>query len=70
MNDVPIASLMRIHHGSAAPEEVAAVTVVVACLAGRGSGHGAHRAPDRAATARPRPGPRGHGCWAGCWSCR
>ncbi|MFD0358963.1 acyl-CoA carboxylase subunit epsilon, partial [Streptomyces sp. NPDC127110] len=34
-SDDSIAGLLRIHRGSAEPEELAAITVVVACLAGR-----------------------------------
>ncbi|MER5873251.1 acyl-CoA carboxylase epsilon subunit [Streptomyces sp. NPDC002044] len=68
----PIASLIRVERGSAAPEELAAIAVVVACYArrsgrerdaamakGTGPGHGSRR-PSRANT----------GCWAGCWACR
>lgn len=33
--DVPIASLLRVERGVAAPEELAAIAVVVACYAGR-----------------------------------
>ncbi|MGW7456118.1 acyl-CoA carboxylase epsilon subunit, partial [Streptomyces sp. NPDC054787] len=32
-NDVPIASLLRVERGHAAPEELAAIAVVVACYA-------------------------------------
>ncbi|MFB6515035.1 acyl-CoA carboxylase epsilon subunit, partial [Streptomyces virginiae] len=38
--DVPIASLLRVERGVAAPEELAAIAVVVACYAGRTSGGG------------------------------
>ncbi|MFI1650251.1 acyl-CoA carboxylase epsilon subunit [Streptomyces avidinii] len=66
--DVPIASLLRVERGVAAPEELAAIAVVVACYTGRtsagreaagGSGRGRRRTPPAAA-----------GCWAGCWACR
>ncbi|MFF5703500.1 acyl-CoA carboxylase subunit epsilon [Streptomyces sp. NPDC012794] len=67
-SDVSISSLLRIHRGAARPEELAAITVVVACLAGRAARTGAR--PVRAAHHRPPPRPGGHGCWAGCWACR
>ncbi|MGW6982080.1 acyl-CoA carboxylase epsilon subunit, partial [Streptomyces sp. NPDC054932] len=60
--DVPIASLLRVERGVAAPEELAAIAVVVACYAHRpadgrdaaaGSGPGRRRAALSAA-----------GCWA------
>ncbi|MBT2406146.1 MULTISPECIES: acyl-CoA carboxylase subunit epsilon [unclassified Streptomyces] len=68
LNDVPISSLLRIHRGCAEPEELAAISVVVACLAGRA----AHTARRSAGGMHRRPGPvlRNHGCWAGCWACR
>ncbi|MFC6830687.1 acyl-CoA carboxylase epsilon subunit [Streptomyces goshikiensis] len=69
LNDVPISSLLRIHRGSAAPEELAAIAVVVACLSGR-SAHAARGPSAGAHPRRPRPGRGGHGCWAGCWACR
>ncbi|MBW5484400.1 acyl-CoA carboxylase epsilon subunit [Streptomyces bambusae] len=67
--DVPVAELLRIERGCAEPEEVAAIAVVVACLAGRVPRHAAVRPPS---AARPhRPGARrAAGCWAGCWTCR
>lgn len=75
-NDVPIASLLRVEKGVAAPEEVAAIAVVVACYAhrtsldrDRGATGGAGRGPGggsgRRRTVRPHAG-----CWAGCWTCR
>ncbi|MGE7388980.1 acyl-CoA carboxylase subunit epsilon [Streptomyces sp. NPDC004126] len=67
-SDVSIAGLFRIHRGSAEPEELAAITVVVACLAGRAAQ--APPRPGRGAHHRPPPRPAGHGCWAGCWACR
>lgn len=68
LNDVPITSFLRIHRGSIEPEELAAITVVVACLAGRAA-HTA-RKPAGGKLHRPRPLLRSHGCWAGCWACR
>lgn len=68
-SDAPISSLLRVHRGTAEPEELAAITVVVACLAGHAAARAAAR-PARAAHHRPRPRPVGHGCWAGCWACR
>ncbi|MFF8266881.1 acyl-CoA carboxylase subunit epsilon [Streptomyces sp. NPDC016562] len=75
-NDAPIASLLRVERGHAAPEELAAIAVVVACYA-------AHRTPaDRdgkradvragagAGAGRRRAVRPGAGCWAGCWACR
>ncbi|MGW7333891.1 acyl-CoA carboxylase epsilon subunit, partial [Streptomyces sp. NPDC054840] len=38
--DVPIVSLLRVERGVAAPEELAAIAVVVACYAQRTSGGG------------------------------
>ncbi|MET9610244.1 acyl-CoA carboxylase subunit epsilon [Streptomyces sp. NPDC006512] len=67
-NDAPIASLLRVHRGTAEPEELAAIAVVVACLAGRAAALATRPAQDR--HRRPRPRPVGHGCWAGCWACR
>ncbi|MFD3538290.1 acyl-CoA carboxylase subunit epsilon [Streptomyces sp. NPDC058662] len=73
-NDVPITSLLRVEKGLAAPEELAAIAVVVACFAGRSAGaasqgrdgaNGARAASGR----RPRTRPEA-GCWAGCWACR
>ncbi|MEU3403182.1 acyl-CoA carboxylase subunit epsilon [Streptomyces sp. NPDC006670] len=64
-----ISSLLRVHRGTACPEELAAITVVVACLAGRTgrpSASPGHAVKHR----RPQPRPGGHGCWAGCWACR
>ncbi|MFE5518857.1 acyl-CoA carboxylase epsilon subunit [Streptomyces virginiae] len=66
--DVPIASLLRVERGVAAPEELAAIAVVVACYAGRTSGGGGEAGaagPGRRRTAVPAAG-----CWAGCWACR
>lgn len=67
-SDSAISSLLRVHRGTAEPEELAAITVVVACLAGRAA-PSPHR-PARTAHHRPPPRPAGHGCWAGCWACR
>ncbi|MET9323482.1 acyl-CoA carboxylase subunit epsilon [Streptomyces sp. NPDC003038] len=67
-NDVPIASLLRVEKGVAAPEELAAIAVVVACYAGRTTGKAAKGAGS--ALHRRRPGWRNPGCWAGCWACR
>ncbi|WP_328296710.1 acyl-CoA carboxylase subunit epsilon [Streptomyces sp. NBC_00435] len=69
----PIASLLRVEKGVAAPEELAAIAVVVACFARRNSAGGGQAPARTARTARsPRP-PRhahhGSGCWAGCWAC-
>ncbi|MEW1634191.1 acyl-CoA carboxylase subunit epsilon [Streptomyces sp. NPDC093801] len=72
-SDDAISSLLRVHRGTARPEELAAITVVVACLAGRtgrppaSPGTAPRHAP---AHRRPHPRPGGHGCWAGCWACR
>lgn len=69
-NDVPISSLLRVERGLAAPEELAALAVVVACYAGR-------TAPAREAAKATWKGAGGRravlpdaGCWAGCWTCR
>ncbi|MFZ3492655.1 acyl-CoA carboxylase subunit epsilon [Streptomyces sp. 5.8] len=69
----PIASLLRVEKGVAAPEELAAIAVVVACFArrnsaGAGAGAGAGTAPTETARRR-RPAHHGSGCWAGCWTC-
>lgn len=65
----PIASLIRVEKGVAAPEELAAIAVVVACFARRNSaGAGAGTAPAETARRR-RPAHHGSGCWAGCWAC-
>ncbi|WP_330294534.1 acyl-CoA carboxylase epsilon subunit [Streptomyces sp. NBC_00503] len=65
----PIASLLRVEKGVAAPEELAAIAVVVACFARRNSGP-AQQSPTATATARRRrPAHHGSGCWAGCWAC-
>ncbi|WP_328924100.1 acyl-CoA carboxylase subunit epsilon [Streptomyces sp. NBC_00190] len=69
-NDAPISSLLRVEKGLAAPEELAAITVVVACCASRTA-----RARDavkraRRETGRRRPARLPVGCWAGCWACR
>ncbi|MEU3065100.1 acyl-CoA carboxylase epsilon subunit [Streptomyces subrutilus] len=70
-----VASWIRVERGTAAPEELAAIAVVVACLARRtGHGHG-HSAVRSKATGpgrggRPSGPPGGAGCWAGCWACR
>ncbi|MFB6614272.1 acyl-CoA carboxylase epsilon subunit [Streptomyces sp. NPDC085524] len=87
-NDAPIApstpiaqeaSFLRIEKGSAGPEELAAIALVVACCARRTSGDAAGAAGrDRAGNAgrgaghRPghRPARTNTGCWAGCWACR
>ncbi|MFG2751054.1 acyl-CoA carboxylase epsilon subunit [Streptomyces xanthophaeus] len=67
--DAPIASLLRVEKGLAAPEELAAIAVVVACYARRSAGDraagGAGSTAGRRRTARPDAG-----CWAGCWACR
>ncbi|MFF3212774.1 acyl-CoA carboxylase subunit epsilon [Streptomyces sp. NPDC002886] len=66
----PISSLIRVEKGVAAPEELAAIAVVVACFARRNSaGADAGTAPARAAARRPRPAHHGSGCWSGCWAC-
>ncbi|MER7821469.1 MULTISPECIES: acyl-CoA carboxylase epsilon subunit [unclassified Streptomyces] len=65
--DAPIASLLRVERGIAAPEELAAIAVVVACYAGRTSGG------EKAGAAEPgrrRTAVAAAGCWAGCWACR
>ncbi|MDX6761229.1 MULTISPECIES: acyl-CoA carboxylase epsilon subunit [Streptomyces] len=77
-NDVPITSLLRVEKGVAAPEELAAIAVVVACYANRtsldrardrgatgGAGKGAGSGSGRRRTVHPYAG-----CWAGCWTCR
>ncbi|MFF3680210.1 acyl-CoA carboxylase subunit epsilon [Streptomyces sp. NPDC002120] len=80
-NDVPIASLLRVERGVAAPEELAALAVVIACYAHRNSldrdrdgararargaaGGGVGAEAGRRRGLRPDPG-----CWAGCWACR
>ncbi|MFF8258867.1 hypothetical protein [Streptomyces virginiae] len=64
--------------GVAAPEEVAAIAVVVACYAHRtaierdrdrgatgGADRGAGSGSGRRRTVQPHAG-----CWAGCWTCR
>ncbi|MFE6906480.1 acyl-CoA carboxylase subunit epsilon [Streptomyces erythrochromogenes] len=62
--------------GVAAPEELAAIAVVVACYANRtspdrdrgasgGAGKGAGGGSGRRRTVQPDTG-----CWAGCWTCR
>ncbi|MEU9375512.1 acyl-CoA carboxylase epsilon subunit [Streptomyces sp. NPDC048255] len=69
--DAPIASLLRVERGLAAPEELAAMAVVVACYARRTAGD-RDAAKDAASTGgRPRAAVRpAAGCWAGCWACR
>lgn len=69
--DAPIASLLRVERGLAAPEELAAMAVVVACYARR-TARDRDAAKDAASTAgRPRAAVRpAAGCWAGCWACR
>ncbi|MEV7723356.1 acyl-CoA carboxylase epsilon subunit [Streptomyces sp. NPDC101733] len=70
-SEAPIASLLRVHRGHAEPEELAAVAVVVACLAGRAARARSAARPDGARRHhRPQPRPAGHGCWSGCWACR
>ncbi|MFD7553675.1 acyl-CoA carboxylase subunit epsilon [Streptomyces sp. NPDC059835] len=90
-NDAPIApstpstpiaaepSFLRIEKGSAGPEELAAIALVVACCARRTSvdavgGAGRDRSGNAARRAGHRPGLRparsNTGCWAGCWACR
>ncbi|MEU4727615.1 acyl-CoA carboxylase epsilon subunit [Streptomyces sp. NPDC023588] len=74
-NDAPIASLLRVERGHAAPEELAALAVVIACYAAhRTSGD---REGERGADARAGSGAGRRravrpdaGCWAGCWACR
>ncbi|MDA5283982.1 acyl-CoA carboxylase subunit epsilon [Streptomyces sp. Isolate_45] len=66
-NDAPISSLLRVHRGHAEPEELAAIAVVFACLAGRAAAPTADTG--KARHRRPRPRPTGHGCWSGCWAC-
>ncbi|MGW7457365.1 acyl-CoA carboxylase epsilon subunit [Streptomyces sp. NPDC054797] len=74
-NDAPIASLLRVERGHAAPEELAALAVVIACYAAhRTSGD---REGERGADARAGAGAGRRravrpdaGCWAGCWACR
>ncbi|WP_158717780.1 acyl-CoA carboxylase epsilon subunit [Streptomyces sp. NRRL F-2664] len=79
-NDVPIASLLRVEKGVAAPEEVAALAVVIACCAhrtsldrdrdrDRGATGGAGRTPGSGFGRRRTVLPHA-GCWAGCWTCR
>ncbi|MDH6541310.1 acyl-CoA carboxylase subunit epsilon [Streptomyces lavendulae] len=68
-SDSAISSLLRVHRGTAEPEELAAITVVVACLAA-GRADPCRDRPARTAHRRPPPRPGGHGCWAGCWACR
>lgn len=63
----PIASLLRVEKGVAAPEELAAIAVVVACFARRNSGR-AQQSPSATARRKP-PAHHGSGCWAGCWAC-
>lgn len=63
----PIASLLRVERGVAAPEELAAIAVVVACFARRNRSE-AQRAPAETARRR-RSAHHGSGCWAGCWAC-
>ncbi|WP_371680271.1 acyl-CoA carboxylase subunit epsilon [Streptomyces sp. NBC_01276] len=67
-SDAAISSLLRVHRGTAEPEELAAITVVVACLAGRVTP--SCDRTERTAHHRQRPRPAGHGCWAGCWACQ
>ncbi|MGW6688296.1 acyl-CoA carboxylase subunit epsilon [Streptomyces sp. NPDC054961] len=64
----PMASLIRVEKGVAAPEELAAIAVVVACFARRGS-TGGRPDPDAPTAHRRRPAHHGSGCWAGCWAC-
>ncbi|MCX4695151.1 acyl-CoA carboxylase epsilon subunit [Streptomyces sp. NBC_01408] len=68
--DAPIASLLRVERGLAAPEELAAMAVVVACYArrttrDRDAAKGAGSTEGRRHAVRPAAG-----CWAGCWACR
>lgn len=75
-NDAPIAltaSLLRVERGTAAPEELAAIAVVVACCARRTSqDRDAKASTAQRAGNRPghRPARPSGGCWAGCWACR
>ncbi|CAM5493364.1 acyl-CoA carboxylase epsilon subunit [Streptomyces avidinii] len=66
--DVPIASLLRVERGVAAPEELAAIAVVVACYAGRSPA--GRETADGAGRGRRRTALAAAGCWAGCWACR
>ncbi|WP_327260714.1 acyl-CoA carboxylase subunit epsilon [Streptomyces sp. NBC_01232] len=66
--DAPIASLLRVERGVAAPEELAAIAVVVACYAHRTSG--GSDAAAGAGSGRRRTALPASGCWAGCWACR
>ncbi|MFI8341704.1 acyl-CoA carboxylase epsilon subunit [Streptomyces sp. NPDC085639] len=68
--DVPITSLLRVERGVAAPEELAAIAVVVACYAGRSTAGRDTAGGSGSATARPRTALAAAGCWAGCWACR
>ncbi|MFD3327458.1 acyl-CoA carboxylase epsilon subunit [Streptomyces sp. NPDC058701] len=68
----PIASLIRVERGLAAPEELAAIAVVVACYARRtgrvrGAAEPKGGGPGRGGR---RPARANAGCWAGCWACR
>ncbi|MFJ7587736.1 acyl-CoA carboxylase epsilon subunit [Streptomyces sp. NPDC097617] len=72
--DVPIASVLRVERGVAAPEELAAIAVVVACYAHR-TPAGPQGPVGRGAAVGAGPGRRrtalvAAGCWAGCWACR
>ncbi|MEV7444507.1 hypothetical protein AB0O22_25795 [Streptomyces sp. NPDC091204] len=82
-NDVPIASLLRVERGVAAPEELAALAVVIACYAHRNSldrdrvrdgararARGAAGGGVGAEAGRRRGLRPDPGCWAGCWACR
>ncbi|MFD9405910.1 hypothetical protein ACFWBN_02635 [Streptomyces sp. NPDC059989] len=52
----------------AAPEELAAIAVVVACCARR-TAEARHAAKAGAGEGRRRPAKPSAGCWAGCWAC-
>ncbi|MFJ4776818.1 acyl-CoA carboxylase subunit epsilon [Streptomyces sp. NPDC088762] len=69
-NDVPISSLLRVEKGHAAPEELAAIAVVVACCARRVTGTARETAEGGPGHGRRRPAGPPAGCWAGCWACR
>ncbi|WP_374772338.1 acyl-CoA carboxylase epsilon subunit [Streptomyces sp. NBC_01310] len=71
-NDVPIASLLRVERGMAAPEELAAIAVIIACYAHRTSRDREHDATSGAGSGsgRRRTVRPDAGCWASCWACR
>lgn len=68
-NDAPISSLLRVEKGLAAPEELAAIAVVVACYARRtAQARDAEKCGPEPGRRRPAHPPAG--CWSGCWACR